>query len=181
MVGSLALLAVMVRALQASGRLTRTITVEHVHDLGKLLFAFTVFWAYIAFSQYMLMWYANLPEETVWLLRRQSNGWQWLGLALLVGHFLVPFAALLSRRPKRRPALLAAVAGWMLAMHWLDMLWLVAPELHPEAATVHALDVTVTVALAGVAVAWWGQVMRRRALVPERDPRLAESLAFENA
>ena len=180
-VGSLALLVVLARALQSSGRLARAITVEHYHDLGKLLFAFTVFWAYIAFSQYMLMWYANIPEETVWLLRRQSHGWQWVGLALLVGHFLLPFAVLLSRGTKRRPQLLAAVAGWVLAMHWVDMFWLVAPELHRDAVKVHGLDVTVLLALAGFAVAAWAHVMRHCALVPERDPRLAESLGFENA
>jgi hypothetical protein len=180
-VGSLALLIVLARALQGSGRLARAITVEHYHDLGKLLFAFTVFWAYIAFSQYMLMWYANIPEETVWLLRRQSHGWQWVGLALLLGHFVLPFAVLLSRGPKRRPRLLAAVAGWVLAMHWVDMFWLVAPELHGDAVKVHGLDVTVLLALAGLAVSAWAHVMRRCALVPQRDPRLAESLGFENA
>jgi len=75
--------------LQSKGVLARAVTVEHFHDLGKMLFAFNVFWAYIAFSQYMLIWYGNIPEETQWFLKRQTGDWAWVSLALLVGHFIV--------------------------------------------------------------------------------------------
>jgi hypothetical protein len=109
-VGFFALLALVVYLLQRAGRLTRAITIEHYHDLGKLIFAFVVFWAYIAFSQYLLIWYANIPEETVWYLRRQSGSWAAVSLVLLFAHFVVPFVALLSRVSKRRKSLLAAVA-----------------------------------------------------------------------
>ena len=180
-VSFLALLIIAVYSGQRAGLLRHAVTVEHYHDLGKLLFAFTVFWAYIAFSQYMLMWYANLPEETVWLLRRQTNGWGWIGLVLLVGHFVLPFVALLSRAPKRRPRAVAAVAAWVLAMHWFDLYWVVIPEVAPESAMPHVLDITTLLGLGGLVVAFAVYRMRGRSLVPERDPRLAESMMFENA
>ena len=176
-----ALLTVVVFATQRAGLLRHAITVEHYHDLGKLIFAFTVFWAYIAFSQYMLIWYASLPEETVWLLRRQTNGWGWVGLVLLFGHFVVPFVALLSRSPKRRPRLVAIAAVWMLAMHWVDLYWVVIPEVSPQRALPHLLDLTTLLGLGGIAVAAVLYVMRECSLIPEQDPRLAESLRFENA
>jgi len=176
-----ALLIVVVYSGQRAGLLRHAITVEHYHDLGKLLFAFTVFWAYIAFSQYMLIWYASLPEETAWLLRRQSNGWGWVGLVLLLGHFLAPFLLLLSRAPKRRPRAVAAAAAWMLVMHWVDLFWVVIPEVAPQRAVPHLLDVTLLVGLGGLAVAMAAWVLREHSLVPQRDPRLQESLRFENA
>jgi hypothetical protein len=176
-----ALLTVVVFATQRAGLLRLAVTVEHYHDLGKLIFAFTVFWAYIAFSQYMLIWYASLPEETEWLLRRQSNGWGWVGLLLLLGHFVAPFVALLSRAPKRRPPLVAIAAAWMLAMHWVDMYWVVIPEASPLQAWPQLLDATTLLGLGGVVVAAAVYLMRDRSLIPERDPRLAESLMFENA
>ena len=180
-VSFVALLTVVVFATQRAGMLRHAITVEHYHDLGKLLFAFTVFWAYIAFSQYMLMWYANLPEETAWLLRRQSNGWGWVGLTLLFGQFLLPFVALLSRKPKRRPRAVATVAAWVLLMHWVDLYWVVIPEVAPQRAVPHLLDLTTLLGLGGILVALAAHSMRRHSLVPERDPRLQESLMFENA
>jgi hypothetical protein len=180
-VGIYALITVLVFGLQRAGFLRSAITVEHYHDLGKLLFGFVIFWAYIGFSQYMLIWYANIPEETEWLARRQMNGWGWVGLLLLFGHFLVPFVALLSRAPKRRPRLLATAAVWMLAMHWVDIFWIVAPAGSPTRPLPHLVDVTLLVALGSWLLAAAAFVVRGRSLVPERDPRLAESLTFENA
>jgi len=178
---AIALLILVANAVQRAGLLRRVITREHYHDLGKFLFAFVVFWAYIAFSQYMLIWYGNIPEETEWFLRRQSNGWGWVGLALLFGHFLLPFVALLSRYPKRHKRLLVVAAAWVLAMHWVDMFWLVMPEASPGAFTFHVVDLTVLLGLGGLATAAFARALRDRALVPERDPRLIESLTFENA
>ena len=180
-VAMLAALILAAFGLQRSGRLHQSITVEHYHDLGKLLFAFVVFWAYIAFSQYMLIWYANIPEETGWLLRRQTHGWDRVGLLLILGHFVAPFLALLSRSPKRRPQLLAAAAAWLLAMHWLDLYWVVMPEASPGRAGLHAVDVALFFGLGGLFLAAAVRVLRNRSLVPVRDPRLAESLQFENA
>ena len=167
--------------LQRAGLLRASVTVEHYHDLGKLLFGFVVFWAYIGFSQYMLQWYAAMPEETHWFSARQEHGWGWVGLALVFGHFLLPFVALLSRAPKRRPRRLAIAAGWLLLMHAVDLYWLVMPAASPTDAAPRLLDVTVLVGLVAWLVAAAAFTVRDRALIPERDPRLAESLAFENA
>ncbi len=175
-----AVLALVVPGLQRSGLLRQAVTVEHVHDIGKLLFAFIVFWAYIAFSQYMLIWYGNIPEETEWLLRRQTAGWGWFGLVLIFGHFLLPFVVLLGRGVKRRPPLLAAVAAWMLVMHWIDLVWLIKPEA-AGVGFVTPADILLCVGLGGLLLAVAAVKMRRRSLVPERDPRLDESLGFENA
>jgi hypothetical protein len=180
-VGIYALLTASVFALQGAGFLRNAVTVEHYHDLGKLLFGFVVFWAYIGFSQYMLIWYANIPEETRWLAHRQENGWGWVGLLLLFGHFLLPFAALISRGPKRRPGILAAAAVWMLAMHWADVYWLVMPAGSPASPVPHLVDLTLLVGLGSLFLAGAAFALRGRSLVPERDPRLEESLAFENA
>lgn len=179
-VGFFALLAVMVVLVQRAGRLSAEITREHYQDLGKLIFAFVVFWAYIAFSQYMLIWYANIPEETVWYLRRQSGDWSAVGLALLFGHFVVPFILLISRGPKRQPAVLALAAVWVLAMHWLDMYWLVMPQIGSPSAKPVLVDLLCLVGLGGILTAATAWRLRRQALLPVRDPRLPESLAFEN-
>lgn len=180
-VGFFALLILLSFGVQRAGLLRRAITVEHYHDMGKLLFAFVVFWAYIGFSQLLLIWYANLPEETEWFLRRQSGGWGWVGVMLVLGHFVVPFVALLSRAPKRRPRLLALAAAWLLLMHWVDLFWLVVPEASPQRLSFSLLDLTATLGMVGLFLAAAAYSVRRQALVPERDPRLAESLMFENA
>ncbi len=179
-VGLFAWLALAMWLLQRSGRLTASITVEHYYDVGKLLFAFVVFWAYIAFSQYMLIWYGNLPEETVWYHRRKSGPWTTATLALLFGHFVVPFLAMISRVPKRRPGLLAAAAVWMLAMHWLDVLWLSRPEANGSPALPGLPDGLCMAGIGGLFVATAAIRLRRCSLVPERDPRIAESLAFHD-
>jgi hypothetical protein len=175
-----AALIVMAWLVQKAGLLRHVITVEHYHDLGKFMFAFVVFWAYIGFSQYMLIWYGNIPEETSFYLTRQTGGWGWVGLALVFGQFLLPFVALLSRTPKRRGAMLAGIAAWLLAMHWVDIFWLVMPQAS-STFLLSGLDVTVSVALGGLVVARVALALRRCSLVAEQDPRLLESLSFENA
>jgi hypothetical protein len=179
-VGFFALLTLVTFTVQQSGRLRHVITVEHYHDLGKLIFAFIVFWAYIAFSQYMLIWYANIPEETTWLLERQTGQWAAVGLILLFGHFVVPFLALIARIPKRQKRALVLGAVWVLAMHWVDMYWLVMPTISPGRVPLHVLDATCLIGLGGLCTAAVMHRMRRHSLVPERDPRLREALIFEN-
>jgi hypothetical protein len=180
-VGFVALISLLSMCLQHGGRLTRAITVEHYHDLSKLLFAFTFFWAYIAFSQYLLIWYANIPEETVWYLRRQQAPWGWLALVLLFGHFMLPFLGMISRAAKRRKAVLAFWSGWLLVMHWLDLYWLIMPRLSPQRFPFGLLDVLCFVGVGGLFVAGLAWVAGDRSLIPDKDPRLDESLAFENA
>ncbi|RLE25998.1 MAG: quinol:cytochrome C oxidoreductase [Acidobacteria bacterium] len=177
----MATLVILAAYLQRQGRLQGIVTVEHYHDLGKLLFGFVVFWAYIAFSQYMLYWYGNIPEETVWYLTRQTGNWTGISVALLFGHFVIPFLALVSRFPKRRPRLLVLAALWMLAMHWLDLYYLVGPEFHPEGASIGLMDILCFLGMGGLFFLVLAWRLRKIALVPVGDPRLAESLSFENS
>ncbi len=165
---------------QRSGWLTGVISTEHYHDLGKLMFAFVVFWAYIAFSQYMLIWYANMPEETQWFLRRQTGQWTALSWFMLIGHFIVPFLALISRIPKRRKEPLVGAAVWVLIIHWVDMYYLVMPHTSDGVVPFHVIDLTCFLAVGGLFVAAFAMRFRRRSLLAQGDPRLAESLAFEN-
>jgi len=169
-----------VPAMRGAGLLDTVISVEHLHDIGKFLFAFTAFWAYIAFSQFFLMWYANLPEETIWYKARMEGSWMTVSLFLMAGHFGAPFFYLMGRTVKRNGATLAIGGAWLLAMHFLDLYWQVMPTLHPEGFRPSLLDVAALVAVGGCFVAAASWLMRRQALVPLRDPRLAESLAFEN-
>ncbi len=187
--------------LQRMGCVTREITPEHYHDLGKLLFAFgVVFWAYIAFSQYMLIWYANIPEEIPFYLTRQASGWLGVSILLLVGHFVGPFLAIISRHPKRQPPLLALAAVWMLFMAMVDIYWLVKPtvpdKLIHDSKTYaefsekavgpvvgwdpNVLDITCLLALGSLLIAGTFRTLSSCSLIPENDPRLHESLAFEN-
>jgi uncharacterized membrane protein len=167
--------------LQLKGVLPNAVTPEHFHDLGKLLFAFVVFWAYIAFSQYMLIWYGNIPEETGWYLKRQTGDWAWVSLVLLFGHFIIPFVVLISRFVKRRPRMLAATGVYMIVMTWIDLYWLVIPEFSPGVARFGLIDVLCFLGLAGVYSVGLALGLRRHSLIPERDPRLRESLMFRNA
>ncbi len=179
-VGFLAILVLALLELGRRGLLSDVVTVEHYHDLGKLLFGFVFFWAYIAFSQYLLIWYSNIPEETTWYMVRQSSSWTWMSLALLFGHFLVPFFVLMPRRVKRNRKLLGFWAAFLLAMHLIDLYWLVMPQLAPEAPPISLLDV---LCFAGFGLVYWEVAERfaaAGAILPVGDPRLAESLSFHN-
>jgi hypothetical protein len=179
-VGFIALLSVVAPAMRGAGLLETVITPEHLQDLGKFLFAFSAFWAYIAFSQFFLIWYANLPEESIWFKARLEGSWTIVSLLLMAGHFGVPFFYLMGRAVKRRGWTLAVGGMWLLAMHFVDIYWQVMPTLHPEGVRPSVLDAAAFVAVGGCFIAATGWLMRRQALVPLRDPRLAESLAFEN-
>jgi hypothetical protein len=114
--------------LQRSGRVLKYVNVEHYHDMGKFLFGFVFFWTYIAFSQFLLYWYANIPEETVWYKHRMEGGWQYLGLILIVGHFMLPMLGLMSRHVRRNRNVLLGWGIFLLVMHWVDMTFLVMPN-----------------------------------------------------
>jgi hypothetical protein len=180
-VGFIALLSVVSVAMRGAGLLDTLISAEHLHDVGKFLFAFTAFWAYIGFSQFFLIWYGNLPEETIWYKARMEGSWLTVSLLLMAGHFVAPFLYLMGRTVKRKGATLAIGGAWLLLMHFVDLYWQVMPTLHPEGVRPSILDVAAFMTVGGCFVAAAGWLMRRQALVPVRDPRLAESLAFENA
>ena len=173
MVGAYAALVLATVMVQRAGHLRRAVNAEHFHDLGKLLFAFLFFWGYIAFSQYMLYWYGNIPEETGWYLRRFDGGWLWFSVALLL-------AILLNRFVKRRRRLLAVMAVWMLAAHWIDLYWLIMPEYSAGVVPLSLLDLTCFTGIGALAVAGFGWLAGNHALAPLKDPNLAESLRFEN-
>jgi hypothetical protein len=178
--GFFAVLALVMMALQGRGRLVHVFTAEHYHDVGKLLFAFVFFWGYIAFSQFMLIWYANIPEETRWYRDRFAGGWLVLSLVLLFGHLLVPFVGLLSRVAKRRKPLLAFWSVFLLVMHYVDLYWLIVPTGDFDGVPFGVVDLLCIVGVGGLYAAGFLTLGRSRALVPVRDPRLSESLAFEN-
>ncbi len=184
---------------QRVGALKGIVTREHLQDLGKFIFAFgIVFWAYIGFSQYMLIWYGNIPEETTWFMARQMGGWTVFSWLLIAGHFIVPFVFLISRWVKRCDVTLAIAAAWMLFMSAVDLYWLIVPVIPAGLA-----DATTYAQIAeqnkGVTVGFFtpetlclivgmyclvgwrtAATLSRHALVPVRDPRLAESIAFQN-
>ena len=180
LVAALAFLAIMAVSLRRSGLLPGLFNAEHLHDLGKLLFAFTAFWAYIGFSQYLLIWYGNIPEETVWYRHRLEGAWLLLSVALAAGHFVVPFFFLLPRAIKRNATALVGAGAWMLLMHLVDVYWMVVPDVHGHPAAPGILDAAALLAVGGAFLAVFGWLLRRHPLVPVGDPRLAESLAFEN-
>ena len=180
LLGMFALLPIVSRMLQRAGRLQGLISLEHYHDMGKLVFAFVVFWAYIGFSQYMLIWYANIPEETIWYEYRSVGPWATVSIVLILGHFVAPFFFLLSKHMKRRTGVLLTGAVWILLMHWLDVNWLVWPQTSPDRIPWGLVDLGLFVGMGGLFFAFVFQRMSRHALIPVGDPRLPESLQFEN-
>lgn len=174
-------------ALQRGGMLKTAITPEHFHDLGKFTFGFTVFWAYIAFSQFVLIWYANIPEETEFYMVRMEGGWGAVSYLLPVLHFFVPFLFLISRHVKRARWPLALGAVWMVLMHLLDMYWIILPnfgihgEGHHEAhLAVSWLDFAALLGMVGAFLAAFGFFLKKNKVIAINDPRLTESLAHEN-
>ncbi|MBT8399641.1 MAG: hypothetical protein KJO98_04130 [Rhodothermia bacterium] len=175
-----ALIALIVITIQRNRGLRGVITKEHFHDLGKMMFGFTVFWAYIAFSQYMLIWYGNLPEETLWYRHRLEHGWEYHSAALLVAHFIIPFWVLLPRAAKRSIPVMSFMAVWFLIMNWFDFHWIAMPVLHGDHAGFHWLDFTCWLGLFGVFLAFVMYRLGRHSLVPQNDPHLGKSLNFTN-
>jgi hypothetical protein len=173
-------LALTVMWLQSKGRLTSSVTVHHFHDLGKMVFAFTIFWAYIGFSQFMLQWYANIPEETLWWKERFVNSWGTLSWVLLFGHFVVPFFGLLSRWVKRSRKPLAFWCIWQLVMIYLDMYWLVMPTLGVDQVPFQIIDLTCWIGVLSLFIAGVAYRAKNLQLLATNDPRLPKSLAFEN-
>jgi hypothetical protein len=150
----------------------------HFYALGRLLLAFVVFWTYIAYAQGFIIWIGNKPEEVTWYLRRTSGGWGGVAIVLFVLHFALPFAALLLRFLKYRPALLAAVGGLVVVAHLVDLYWMVMPALHPTLAP-HWLDLAALAGVLGPCVAVSALWLRGHALVPAAAPGFALGVAYD--
>lgn len=168
-------LTIIVILMQKRGLLNGLVTEHHLHDLAKWMFAFTVFWAYIAFSQYMLIWYANLPEETFYFIKRQTGGWQYWGLALAILKFILPFFLLIGKWAKTIPNYVLSVGVLMLAANWIDLYWQVAP-----AYTDHARwgwqELGIFIGFLGLFGLTVSRFYSRHPLVPIKDPYLVDGV-----
>ncbi len=135
-----------------------------------------MFWAYLQFSQFLLIWSENLAEEIPWYLHRIGGGWEWVALALILFLFALPFILLLSRTTKRSARMLSQVAAAILFMHWLDILWIVAPSFYPARFHLHWLDIVAPVGIGGLWLAAFIGYLKARSLLPLHDPRFPELL-----
>jgi hypothetical protein len=172
----LAAIVVLTVRLRRSGPLAGLVTRDHLHDLGKLLFAFSTFWMYIGFSQYMLIWYGNIPEEAVWYARRMAGGWAPLFWANVLLNWVVPFFVLLPRATKRNEKILYRVALVVLVGRWLDLYLLIGPPVVGPTPVFGVWEAGVLLGAFGLAGFVFLQTFRRAPVVPHRDPRLGESL-----
>ena len=177
---SMSLLVLVITALRQAGYLKDVVTLEHYHIMGKWMFAFCVFWAYIGFGQYMLIWYANMPEETEYFITRNTESWWVLSMLLVIGRFFGPFAILLLRSIKKQPHRLCYVAGWILCMQMLDMYLVILPALHGTGVHVSIWDFVSLIAIGATLGFVYLQIVPRTSLFPIRDPRLIESLRLTN-
>jgi len=157
--------------------MARVFQARHFHDLGKLLLAFVMIWAYLSFSQLLIVWAGNLPQEIAFFTPRMQSSWRWIGALLIVLHFALPFALLLSSDLKRRAEMLAAVAGLVIVMRVIDLFWLVAPEFHRQGLTIDWFDPVTVVGLCGVWLALFIRELKARPMLPLRDPHLADALS----
>ncbi len=177
---ALAALAFAVAVLAASagdepfrGRVNPT----HFHDLGKLLFALVMLWAYLSFSQFLIIWAGNLPEEIPWFIERLRGGWQYVAIVLVAGHFFLPFLLLLSRDLKRnRPALLT-MAVVILAMRFVDTYWLIAPAFPHEGFALHWMDLAAIAGVGGLWLAVFFRLLQSRERLPMHDPYFEDAVA----
>ncbi|HJU54850.1 MAG TPA: hypothetical protein VJ715_09770 [Pyrinomonadaceae bacterium] len=148
----------------------------HFHDLGKLLLAFVMLWAYFAFSQFLIIWSGNIPEETKWYLNRLRGGWGWIGVGLVILHFALPFVLLLSRDLKRNAKRLATIAGLIFVMRLVDICWLIEPEFNREHFRFSWMDVAAPFAFGGLWLAFFLWNLRQRPLLPFNDPNFDEAV-----
>ena len=175
-----ALTIIVLSMLERSGAATDILKPGHFHDLGKLLLAFVMLWAYMSFSQFLIIWAGNLPEEIPWYVRRTTGTWGYVAIALVIGHFALPFTLLLSQDLKKRSKLLAGVALFILVMRLVDIIWLVEPEFRPGTSfPIHWMDITVPLGLTGMWLFVFARNLRSRALLPRNDPYFKEAFAHE--
>ena len=176
---SMALLVLVVTWLKGSGYL-KAVNEEHYHAMGKFMFAFTVFWAYIGYSQYMLIWYANIPEETIYFKIRNTESWNTLSTLLVAGRFFAPFPLLLFQGTKKKLKLICLVAGLMILMQLLDMYVIVLPSLHQTGVSPSVYDLSALLAVGGFAAGIFFKRLSAGYVFPIKDPRLSGSVHLHN-
>jgi hypothetical protein len=178
---ALALCIVVISRIGVERPLSAVANADTLHDLGKLMLAFIMVWAYFSFSQFLIIWSGNLPEEIPWYLRRFQGGWRLVGLFLVVFHFAVPFLVLLSRGVKRRAKMIGMVALAILAVRVVDLFWLVRPEFPHTGLDLHWLDFTLPIGIGGVWLGVFAQQLKTRPLLPLGEPEVREMLAEAGA
>jgi hypothetical protein len=139
------------------------------------MLAFVMLWAYLSFSQYLIIWAGNLPEETPWYIHRAGHGWSAIAIVLIIFHFALPFVLLLSRKTKRVAATLVKIAAFVLVMRLVDLFWQIAPAFYKEQFTVHWMDLAAPVAIGGLWLWFFARQMKDKPLLPLHDPGLAEA------
>jgi hypothetical protein len=177
---SMSLLVLVISALRNAGYLKNVVTIEHYHIMGKWMLAFSIFWAYIGFGQYMLIWYANMPEETQYFLIRNTESWWVLSMLLVIGRFFGPFAILLVRSVKKHPRQLCLISGWIVFMQLLDIYVIVLPALHGTGVHLSLWDFVAPVAIGTTLAFVYLRIVGKTSLFPVRDPRLVQSLRLVN-
>jgi len=153
---------------------------KHFHDLGKLLLALIMLWAYFSFSQLLIIWAGNLPEEIPWYLERFTGIWRYVGIGIIILHFALPFLLLLSVDLKRNARRLVAVAGLVILMRFFDLVWIIVPEFehgNQHNISSYLIYVAATIGMGGIWLGWFFWQLRQRALLPINDPQLSEALA----
>jgi hypothetical protein len=175
-----AVLVISAYYLRTRNVMTEQITTEHYHDLGKFMTAFTVFWAYIAFSQFMLIWYANIPEETVWFQHRDTEAWRPWSYGLIFTNFAIPFFGFLSRWTKRNPKVLMFWAAYTLVVHWVDLYWLIMPNMDPETVPFSLVEITTALGAFGFFVWAYARQATKHSLLAYGDPALERCLSHQN-
>lgn len=152
---------------------------NHVHDMAKYMLGFTVFWAYIAFSQFMLIWYANLPEETIFFIHRMEGAWAVMSVALIILKFAIPFLALLPRWAKRDLNYIRIICTLIIITQFLDLHWLIYPNFDAHAVQLNAFDVAVFLGFLGIFGLTFTNYLSKNSLIPMNDPYIEESAAHE--
>jgi hypothetical protein len=178
---ALALCIVVITRIAGTGPLAVVANADTLHDLGKLMLAFIMVWAYFSYSQFLIIWSGNLPEEIPWYLRRYHGTWKLIGLFLVVFHFAVPFLVLLSRSVKRRAKTVGMVALWILAVRVVDLFWLIRPEFPAAGFPLHWLDLTLPIGVGGVWLGMFARQLKTRPLLPVGEPEVRQWLAEAGA
>jgi hypothetical protein len=171
---TVALAIILVTSLGRFEPLARWTSTARYNDLGNFLLAFVSFWAYIAFSQFLIIWSANLPEEITWYISRTQGGWQWIAIVLMLFHFSLPFALLLSRRVKRQAQMLTGIAVFVVFMRLVELFWLVVPAFHAQQIHFHWLDLAAPIGIGGLWIAFFIWQLKGKSLLPLHDPRFQE-------